>query len=1156
MPERCKLNKKKSSPKIVGESPKIKKASRMERFKMALPERPSFLFKNTSKLNLKKRPKLNIKRPNIHLPAVISSKLKRTPSTQEQQKQRSTKSTYGSHKNIFSHFSTYPRIFDRKAKNKNEYATSSPKETRAHVIESATYPRTKNTLKDKWGERFEENKILDDELAEERVAIERSRPWRHASLEEPRLAFRIQASESLEESEKLPWEVEQKVFVYQEEIQYADYEEGSQEPSDQIEDEGEIEEDDNNYEKNIRILKLKQIEAFNDNDFEDSTMNFRQIEIRNMSYEESSPGPSNAEQQSSGSSCEKRRRGITQETDSDNFSYREGDSRDDINVQNYLARNIQDLHKNTYTNSLTDIDVPQVPPQRPNRTRSMKKRKEKFFEPFNYSQPNQGSEQILQYSDNSSGNLNRTDSFSKSAHRIVYRAETTSREQSPAEYLDDIVILKPTRRKSKNSLRSQSEAPIEPTEIDGASELFPPTVPRRRKRTRNQNINGIDGKHIFHSVCNGHGSILENSFHDDHLPNNLTSLPINVQNKENLSQNLEKDFQVPPIPPKRRSHSRTASFVQDDSHSLHDVESIPGIEFADCDIPQDDIQEQLSGYAIIDKREKPPRPPPPRRRTHKSATTPRPTTPKRPQKTYSTLGPTRKFSPQFESANQPDMTQYANIESDEEKNINELLSKVQSRPLPAPPRPPRLHRLSKSNGEYYEPETVRGTGEAVASTQTDPLPDDEVIDEEITQAKLVMTHSRHGSQILISSERIPTPLSHTPPSLQIRQPSEDADSVKSEKISDRVEDEKVKEINQPGDILRTALLFDEPLRINNLEVGDLRVDRLSVSQLEAFKIAASEIDAIVVSASEMTGEGRIKESGINPALLQELVAIRNHLETVAQFQDRPRSRTEDACTATSNEEINKSSEEVLTSPKIESTIETGSGRVALENVEITETNKVVEQMPRLSMQTEILQKQVLQVENLKPESEINAEVGCTSSRETSVEKEKFRSSSRSSTPPCDHPLHKTTTLAQSIPPVKNTSNIRTTHETTSNVLPQRTIISHIDGREYTLETSQIPAQFFSLASPISQPVETEISLTETTRQLFRAIRIIGTRNLRHFVNYIASRVGREEASDKIREVELVLCALLLIVAGLLIMLFGSPRTVTHHHHWDYFNPPQ
>lgn len=1177
VPNRCKLSKKKPAPVSIPENQKTKKLNRMERFKMSLPERPRFQFPSMSKLSLKKHPKLNIKRPKVHLPAAISSTLKRAPSSRVKQKQQSTKSSYGSHKNIFSHFSSCQKIFDWKTKNKDEYTTSSPKETRAHVIDSFTYPRAKTTFKDRGNQEFKENEFLDEDMSEQRVAIERTRPWRHASLEEPRLAFRIQSSESHEESENLPWEIEQKTFIYQDEIQYADYDEGSQDHPCQADED--IEADKDNYngdEHKLRIIRLKRIEDFRNNDnnnFEESTpsLDFNQIEIRSMSYEENSPGPSNAEQRSSGSSCGKPRH-VIQEIDSDNFSIHDDNSHDDINVKMYIDRNLHKFHEDTYTNSLTDFNVSPVPPQRPYRTKSIRKRKEKFSKSVKDSPPmHTRNDQILHYSDLSLEHLTRRDSFSNSTHRIVYRAETISREQSPIDYLDDIVVLKPTRGKSKSSIHSQAESHIESNKNfdDGtAIESFSPIVPCRRKRSRNQNINGvIDTENaINNSICNGH-NVLENSLHDELSSNkHFMYYPLDTEREKNLLQNVEVEmFQVPPIPPKRRSRSRTASFTTDKNHSLHDVESISEVYLADCDMAQVDLHEQSPGYAVIEKREKSSHVPPPRQRRHKSATNPRSSTPKRTHRAYSTLSHVKNNIPKVENTidSSEDVTQYVNIDSDEEhKNFkSEFLNKVQSRPLPAPPRPPRLQKLSKTS-EYNEPEIVRDSGEAVASTQTDPLPDDEVIEEEITQAKLVMSHSRHGSQILISTERIPTPtLLTTMPSSQIsHQPLENDDLdhlVKPMSKSEEI-------IPDKNDILRTALLSEEPIRINNLEVGDLRVDRLSVSQLEAFKIAASEIDAMVVSASELRREGSHRESEINQSLLEELLAIRNRLETVAQFQERPRSTTEDACTATNDEESNipgdfHVADDVLPSPlqHVETEAETRSGNVEIIKMKV---NNTVEPMARPSTQTEILQEQILQVKNLKPESEIRPEMDLATSRETSVEKDaslqqKVRSSSISPMPPSGKDF-KIPSHAKSLTPVTDTSKIRPTHRTTLEMLSQQTITPHIEGRECTIETSQIPAHFFSLASPISPQAETEISLSETTRQMFRAIRIIGVRNLRHIVNYIASKVGREDASDKIREVELVLCALLLIVAGLLIISFGSPRNVTHHHHWDYFNPPQ
>ena len=112
-------------------------------------------------------------------------------------------------RNIFD-FSTYPRpkLFDRKAKAKAEYVTSSPKESRAQSTESSTFPRAKKSslsLSARWAERFGATAHV---MSDEEPAVpplDRSKPWRHPSLEEPRLSLKPQTSEE-DVDEKLPWE--------------------------------------------------------------------------------------------------------------------------------------------------------------------------------------------------------------------------------------------------------------------------------------------------------------------------------------------------------------------------------------------------------------------------------------------------------------------------------------------------------------------------------------------------------------------------------------------------------------------------------------------------------------------------------------------------------------------------------------------------------------------------------------------------------------------------------------------------------------------------------------------------------------------------------------------------------------------------------------
>ena len=168
----------------------------------------------------------------------------------------------------------------------------------------------------------------------------------------------------------------------------------------------------------------------------------------------------------------------------------------------------------------------------------------------------------------------------------------------------------------------------------------------------------------------------------------------------------EKYVEPAPIPPKRRSRSRGTSVALDEDRTSHGAESLPEAGYVEEDIPRDDLdlERELIGYAIIEKREKPPRPPPPRRKRDKFATTPRSVPPKRPQRAYSTLGPARSKETNILTDDTYDMTlqetestPYIEIDSDEGEHKNlrssEVLSKMQGRPLPAPPRPPRSRKM-------------------------------------------------------------------------------------------------------------------------------------------------------------------------------------------------------------------------------------------------------------------------------------------------------------------------------------------------------------------------------------------------------------------------------------------------------------------------------
>jgi len=224
-----------------------------------------------------------------------------------------------------------------------------------------------------------------------------------------------------------------------------------------------------------------------------------------------------------------------------------------------------------------------------------------------------------------------------------------------------------------------------------------------------------------------------------------------------------------PIPPKRSlsraSHGSYHSFADDErswvphapdrtrSLSRSSKKSKPAIgapslsqETHEYEVPSED---NYPGYAVVEKL-KPPRPPPPRRQKRSASpnfnTFPRHSAavPTRPLRNYATLGPSRpprrtrpKPALSLEHIYTSDQMSQSYLEvksspiedihgSNKDLQASDVVEKMKVRPLPAPPRPPRI----KSRSDDISTEEVE---EACAATQTDPLPDDMCMEDDIIQ---------------------------------------------------------------------------------------------------------------------------------------------------------------------------------------------------------------------------------------------------------------------------------------------------------------------------------------------------------------------------------------------------------------------------------------
>ncbi|RZC41601.1 hypothetical protein BDFB_010194 [Asbolus verrucosus] len=387
----------------------------------------------------------------------------------------------------------------------------------------------------------------------------------------------------------------------------------------------------------------------------------------------------------------------------------------------------------------------------------------------------------------------------------------------------------------------------------------------------------------------------------------------------------------------------------------------------------------------------PPRTPPRRKRSVQSTkskiseqkffTVPRPLNdeppPTRPLRNYSTLGPSRppRRKPPVNMTDEEkeniDITQYIEIEDEPNRDLHsgEVIQKMRDRPLPAPPRPPRktraLHditsqenivtdsqeniaadpydtekselleetKLTTDETEFTIEEYKTVTEETEVSTQTEPLLDHTVCEEElqeddtITSPKpetsehidvvtvethlITPTHYTYNEETITHGSLVVEPLNGAKilPDSEITQ--REAPIERSILVSKDYEDEtseipeEFTKLRDPTPIRTSSTpqpsvierIIERPvlvqpdsnteveiLKAQKLQVSDLDVDRLSVNELLASKIIVSEIDSGSIQANEISSKSgalKVGEIELPPGVVQQLF---EKLQTVAQEQ--------------------------------------------------------------------------------------------------------------------------------------------------------------------------------------------------------------------------------------------------------------------------------
>lgn len=342
LPERPKIN--------LPERPKIHLP---ERPKINFPERPKFNFPERPKFNLPERPKFHMpQRPKFTMPSMSGARStapkKATSSSRRPLRDKvSTESSASSQKKFFDFdFKSYPRLFERK---KHDFATSSPKGGRA-MTPPLPKSRKKGPIGSRWMHRFSDIKYADEE----------NRPELGDDESEggpPGERIRVVRDIEISDSER-----------------------------DDIED-------------HIDSGNTESTTAFRDKDYgyAISVEQPQASPILDKSKSERSieSAASDREQRSSGSSSDRRRAGVLEEIDSDEFFLREkGISQEDVAVGRYLTSEIRDAFRSPVS-ALTKMSAagdsfedegsdqlamhyrgtPEREPSRPTRTRSLHGRK-------------------------------------------------------------------------------------------------------------------------------------------------------------------------------------------------------------------------------------------------------------------------------------------------------------------------------------------------------------------------------------------------------------------------------------------------------------------------------------------------------------------------------------------------------------------------------------------------------------------------------------------------------------------------------------------------------------------------------------------------------------------------------------------------------------
>ncbi|XP_049296320.1 uncharacterized protein LOC125770593 isoform X3 [Anopheles funestus] len=838
--------------------PKLQKPDfkRPEFTKISKPKMPKLKTPDMSKFKRPEMPKFLTEKPDFSKMKSDFAKIKlaRSKSMKEPSPSGATSAASPSDASMmgdsvtsptkinYTDFSTYPRIFDKFKRQKS--TPSGQASVRAgtppplEFTKSAKTTRPKGTsLVSRWtsekSEDTESNRFLQytgSELDERETSVERRmrQELERAEFEGPELAV-TEEQKQLEEYDKENREIhllsaarheeflKRKPPMERQESDLASEEEKqfwASSLGQKIRQNIDMNSNDLDFlDEEERLMVAKEDEAI-DQEAREQARYLLELSKQRTEKElerRSSTPYTNQECQSSGSSSVRRRKGVLEEIDDDEFFLRQkGISKDNIQMGEYISSAIKEGLSQP-KNALADMDRYDYYDEELDREQDGMRR---YYQPSFES--DDVSNQQSSFTDEYRGGKGGADFYRTFPPDRPNRKPKKAADQSvPAEDQDygledeeeeDLGFFDRQRTKygSEQPQLLQSAAARYMDDEDDASAMggslprqamlagtvVPPTPPTRHRKKRFRDVTPSDvGPSSFTNGGFAVGKSISNNFISGPPPPTST-----MAYRAEVPLAREESFGTIPAPTPRRSRSRSqiSKALDDDDRVSRGAESLIGGIIDRSPVPgRDSYSYEISetnGYATV-RKEAPPRPPAPirRRKSTRSLDAPPPrqfntlpnyhhsVSPVRPQRNYSTINPNRpprrksvtsltgEQQLKSSSLSKDDVAQYEDVIAPAPPlgpkpplHSGDIANKMKDRPLPPPPRPTRKPRRPDGS-DHHDLDggaermvfSVHDTSidEVETATQTDPVSEDFGLDAEIAAVTERAARAHDGEQL-------------------------------------------------------------------------------------------------------------------------------------------------------------------------------------------------------------------------------------------------------------------------------------------------------------------------------------------------------------------------------------------------------------------------